>query len=98
MYLAAVLEYLAAEILELAGIAARDRKRMRITTRDVTLAIKKDEELHHMLKDVTLSGGVTPMIHDSLLPKSAKKKEGLDGEQPRPKAKKPKAKKKVAAK
>jgi len=42
VYLAAVLEYLCAEILELAGNAARDNKKSRIVPRHITLAVKND--------------------------------------------------------
>ena len=76
VYLAAVLEYLSAEILELAGNAARDNKRTRITPRHVQLAVRNDEELNKLLGGVTISaGGVLPNIHSVLLPKKSGKKE-----------------------
>ena len=75
VYLAAVLEYLAAEILELAGNAARDNKKTRIIPRHLQLAVRNDEELNKLLGSVTISqGGVLPNIHSVLLPKKTGKK------------------------
>ncbi|KAG0148917.1 hypothetical protein CROQUDRAFT_654274 [Cronartium quercuum f. sp. fusiforme G11] len=73
VYLAAVLEYLAAEILELAGNAARDNKKSRIIPRHLQLAIRNDEELNRLLGHVVISqGGVLPHIHGELLPAKSK--------------------------
>lgn len=67
--LAAVLGYLAAEVLELAGNAARDNKKSRVTPRYVCLAIRNDEELNTMLgTSIILSGGVVPNIEHVMLP------------------------------
>lgn len=75
VFLAAVLEYLSAEIFELAGNNARDHKRSRITPRDVQTAIRMDSEFDHMLRRVTIaSGGVMPHIHQSLVPTKKEKK------------------------
>ncbi|XP_060808588.1 histone H2A, sperm-like [Amyelois transitella] len=74
IYLAAVLEYLAAEILELAADAAKDNNKTRVIPRHILLAIRNDDELSKMLTGVIVSqGGVLPSIQPQLLPKKTLK-------------------------
>ncbi|KAF6752987.1 putative histone H2B [Ephemerocybe angulata] len=69
-YLAAVIEYLVAELTELSGNAARDHKRKCITPRHLLLAIGNDGELLQLLpthRVIISQGGVVPHIHPVLL-------------------------------
>ncbi|KAM4904548.1 histone H2A-like [Sylvia borin] len=74
IYLAAVMEYMAAEVLELAGNAARENKKTRIMPRHIQLAVSNDDELNKFFSCVIIpEGGVMPNIHPQLLPKKAYK-------------------------
>jgi histone H2A len=57
VFLAAVIEYLIVEILELAGNAARDNHRPEVTSRHVMLAVRHDEELNGMFRGCIRGGG-----------------------------------------
>ena len=75
VFMAAVLEYIVAEVLELAGNAAKDNKRQRIVPRHIQLAVRNDDELNSFFGNAVIAqGGVLPNIHPVLLP--AKKKKG----------------------
>uniref|UniRef100_A0A0D6R753 Histone H2A n=1 Tax=Araucaria cunninghamii TaxID=56994 RepID=A0A0D6R753_ARACU len=84
IYMAAVMEYLAAEVLELAGNAARDNKKNRIIPRHLLLAVRNDDELGKLMKGVTIAhGGVLPNIHQVLLPKKSEKAASKEPKSPK---------------
>merc|ERR1712110_734456 len=70
IFAAAVLEYLTAEVVELAGNACRDNKRKTINPRHLMLVVRNDEELSQLFKSAIIpGGGVLPNVHAVLLPK-----------------------------
>jgi len=71
--LAAVMQYDATEILEMAGNAARDNKKTRITPRHLIIVIKSDEEFNILLGEKTIAQSeVLPIIQAVLLHKRTK--------------------------
>lgn len=83
IYLSAVLEYLAGEILEYAGNVSRDYKRVRIIPRHIFVAVEADKELSKLFNNINITiadSGVIPNINGSLLKKtkSYKRKDKTD--------------------
>jgi len=75
--LAAAIEYLAGEILENASVFAKQKKRVRITIRDLEMGVRTDSEINSFFVDNNLSflgGGVIPYIHPSLLVKKVRRR------------------------
>lgn len=82
-YLAGVIDYLTAEILETAGNICHDRQRKTLAPKDINLGMRMDEEIMKMMHSVTvLQGGM-------VIPKTQEKDEKAEGDD----AKKSKSKK-----
>ena len=76
VYMAAVLEYLAVEVLQLAGDFAKHNKKTRVIPRHIQLAIRNDEEINKLMASTVIAnGGVLPNINSRLLSKGHKDKE-----------------------
>ena len=74
IYMAALLEYLCAEVLELATNACGEMGNSRITPRHILLAVRGDEELSSVVTATISRGGVVPFVHQQLQMKNKKKK------------------------
>ena len=57
VFVAAVIEYMCAELVELAGNAARDNRKSTIGPRHIYLGVWYDEELQKKFKDFAFCGG-----------------------------------------
>jgi histone H2A len=81
VYMAAVLEYVVAEIIEAAADVTDSMKALSITPRHIQLAIKKDDELSQLFAGCNVStGGVLVHTDPRLMPKQ-KGKAAADGTQ-----------------
>jgi histone H2A len=85
VFLACVLEYLCAEVLELSGNTAKDMHKRTIKPRHLQLSIRGDEELGRLFQNVTIAeAGVVPHIEKVLMPQKKKSKgKGKKASQPR---------------
>eukprot|EP01054_Gregarina_sp_Poly1_P007735 Gregarina_sp_Poly_1__7734@NODE_436_length_8449_cov_138_152470_g356_i0_p6_GENE_NODE_436_length_8449_cov_138_152470_g356_i0NODE_436_length_8449_cov_138_152470_g356_i0_p6_ORF_typecomplete_len171_score38_76Histone/PF00125_24/1_3e18Histone/PF00125_24/1e02CBFD_NFYB_HMF/PF00808_23/0_0061Histone_H2A_C/PF16211_5/0_016Herpes_LMP1/PF05297_11/0_034CENPB_dimeris/PF09026_10/2_3PBP1_TM/PF14812_6/3_6e03PBP1_TM/PF14812_6/1_6FAM176/PF14851_6/7_4e03FAM176/PF14851_6/20_NODE_436_length_8449_cov_138_152470_g356_i0320 len=91
IFMAAVLEYLTAEVLELASNIAKKHGRQRIIPRFVQLAVRADEELSQFLGNVIIAAGgafsenaypsSTPKSGSSKKKKATKKSQNSDEEE-----------------
>lgn len=67
VYLTGVLDYLATEVMELAGTAATQNRKKRIGPNHITLAVRNDPELSEVWSNVIVpQGGVIPNIRKEL--------------------------------
>lgn len=85
VFLATILEYMTAEVLELAGEKASEEKykKKMIKPRHIHIALNADEELKEYIgKSVIIpTGGVIPYIHPDLEPTNKRKRKGMSATQ-----------------
>ena len=75
IFTAAVLEYIASEILELAGEHCTQSGKKTISPRHIQLAVRNDEEINKLMAQAMIaSGGVLPNISEILFPAKEKGK------------------------
>jgi histone H2A len=73
VFMAATLEYLCAEILELAGNFCLEKHALRIKPRHIFLAIDEDRELGELFENALIAGGG---VHEGTNPLLANKPKG----------------------
>ena len=75
VYMTAVLEYIAAEILELGGNHTQSAKRKRVTPEDIILSIRSDDELSKLCGSIAVyTGDKLTGVSDALTPAPIKEK------------------------
>jgi len=68
-FMAAALEYITAEILELAGDLCQQDKKKTLMPRHINLGIRSDEELSKLVGNIQITeGGMKHYVHEALLP------------------------------
>merc|ERR1712096_180344 len=71
VFMAAALQYLTCEVLEMAGEISESRKKKTIAPKHLQVAIRGDEELNKLLCNIQISsGGTVPNIQAALFPKN----------------------------
>lgn len=71
IHIAAVLEYLVAELLQVSSAAMRARHGKRLHPRDIMLAVRSDPELSELLHDVTFAGSGVPLGTGGIVAKAS---------------------------
>ena len=67
--MAAVLQYVCSEVLELAGEICQQKKKKTISPQHLQIAARGDEELMKLLSTAMISsGGTIPFVHAALFP------------------------------
>lgn len=96
VHMAAVLEYITAQIFEEAVKFSKNNKKKQITPRHIYMAINTDDELSRVLPGYVYDGGVVPHIHRALLKDGKKGDEAVDDMKVTSKLKKTKKTKKAS--
>lgn len=98
VYMSAVAEYIATELLEVAGNNTLKSKRKRITPEDIAVAIRSDRELNLVCGNVGLAvNGVVKGVTKAITPSAAKQSKPAAEEEAPPKTPPPKASKAAKA-
>ena len=67
--MAAVMEYMCAEIIELASVVCKDHKKKRIVPRHIELGLRNDVDMSRLYQNKTFfNAGMTPHIDPRLIP------------------------------
>ena len=74
-YLAGVIEYLVAEILETSGNICEEAGKKTLAPKHINLGMRMDEEIMKLMHSTTvMQGGCIPEINEALLPNKGKSK------------------------